>query len=374
MEVKDLTPGHFQALTMLQKDVFRSTEYPFPNQTKEICHLVDAFPKETLPAAAAWAAPNECRRFLDGCLESYCGSESLKSRYVCTSLLLTSLGEKPLKMLEAIGQEVRSLIIIGFEPHADVVENPWEKIVNSCPKLVALALYLEGVPKLETFPFDRLSNLTSLLIDLQDVTSWNPLCQLKIPPSLESFKLSGEIESIIEANAYELFRNLPAKGVILDLDFESDKKVEPSGILSGLWNMWGSDPIQAIFSNLNHCTDLSLGRKSAGGLNYVAKNIPHLKSLKVVYENHYPTIEEIQTLLARSTDLQTCGFEITLFGKNPAVEELGSYLEALNNLRNCNLKINLGGAYDKKLDNQIPERSQQDGLPMISFRFNSYLL
>ena len=197
---------------------------------------------------------------------------------------------------------------------------------------------------------------------------------MKIPPSLESIKLSGEIDHIIEANAYELFRNLPAKGVILDLDFESYKKVEPSGILSGLWNMWGSDPIQAIFSNLNHCTDLSVGRKSAGGLSYVAKNIPHLKSLKVVYENHYPTIEEIQTLLARSTDLQTCGFEITLFGKNPAVEELGSYLEALNNLRNCNLKINLGGAYDKKLDNQIPERSQQDGLPMISFRFNSYLL
>ena len=173
LDAQDLTPGHFQALTMLQKDVFRSTEYPFQNQTKEICHLVDAFPKETLPAAAAWAAPNECHRFLDRCLESYCGSESLKSRHRCTNLELTSLTEKPLKMLEVIGQEVSSLTIF-FEPHADVVENPWEKIVNSCPKLVALALYLEGVPKLETFPFDRLSNLTSLLILLQDATPGIP--------------------------------------------------------------------------------------------------------------------------------------------------------------------------------------------------------
>ncbi len=399
-EARSLPAAHFLALQQLQKGIFNDEHEPMKTRAAELRSLAPLFPEETLLTAASWALSVGCDSFFNKCSSRYCGKKMVKfeqNRY-SSQVRLSSFQPRPLRLLKAVGADC-SRLHIDVETDADGVENPWMQVAQACPNLHHLTLYLNSkVSSLESLPLAALKRLEWLTICPRDKSAWQGLRGLKIPTTIRRTYLFVDMQYLEEAPAFEFLRNLPPKGVLLNLNVEAlEKEAEQAGILASLWSSYvAADPVASLFSNLTHCKTLEIDAKKKDCLKYIVSSNHQLEELTLEYQDNCPNVSDIQSLVdpAPGSDfrpmmemasdseremlqvfqgphLKKCQIKIYLHGASKAREGMRDYLNRLAGLKRCGLRISLDGSYDKELDRIIKdfqEEPKNKDQPQVSIR------
>ena len=249
----------FLALEEIQKGVFGSDLTPLRTQAARIAFLMSLLQEDTLLAAARWAASINCHPLLNECSSVYCKEGKLKKFKGFNEIELFSIQSKPLEFLKAIGQNIRYLTLFTqTDPH--VAEGAWSKIVQACPRLHFLSLYISGkAPPLETFALSELPELQHLLIALKDMESWEAVRSLKIPPTLSKICILTDMTHIERTTPYEFFDRLPPTGVTLELKRSTPQQPPRRHFSQNLLEApVEMHPTKIRFPRLRQCTELSI--------------------------------------------------------------------------------------------------------------------
>ncbi len=366
-EKKNLTPSHFQALELLQKEVsiWERQRARLESIAAKFIPLADQFSKEMLQAVASWAVSVKAYDLADRCSSIYCGEKVLYlgKKHGSFSWKLSSLEAKPLEFLKAIGHGLESLDVKLENPQA--TEQPWVKFADACQTLPHLYLNLSGmIPPMETFPLSRLTKLSYLSIHPRDLESWEGLRSLKIPSNINSTSLFLDIRHIERVAPYEFFDNLPPKGVSLHLNDEL-RRVPAK-----------DDPLDILFSHLQHCTELEVQPTHCRP--EFARHARLLEVLKLEYfDFQLPSIDVFRELLEHAPNLKKCviksDFIISKYKDcSEIISRTNDFLEEFQTLENCNLHITITGSNENRVqelkDNVYPKQPDKRGKPEMCLK------
>ncbi|MBS0630150.1 MAG: hypothetical protein JSS30_08035 [Verrucomicrobia bacterium] len=370
-EAKTLPPAHFLALKQLQRGLLDEKHAPMKSQAYKLESLVPSLPHGTLMTAAAWALSVDCQSLFDKCSAKYCGSAKVQFKnynYHTSRLHLSSFESKPLRLLKVIGDECRKLWI-DVETDATDGKNPWAQVVEACPNLTHLSL-MGRAPMVETLPLSDLKKLEWLTISARDESAWEEFKKLKIPPTIPRIELLVSLEHLKEAKDFEIFKNLPSKGVRISLWSPKENK----GWFSSVWNLMSTDPVAILFSTLTHFKTLEVDGANIDSLNYIIKNNLNLEEVNLKYENERPYTQDIQTLVNRGA--KKCNIQIGYHDRSGR-NWIRNFLNYLDDLRGCNLEVSLytGQESDKDLREILNEYKKKDrvkGLPEVKVDISLY--
>lgn len=322
-EARALRPSHFQALRVLQTDVFDIPNVQMQTNAGHLRLVFGNVPEETFFAAVEWFSALRCGDLVIRCANFYCRTDTLILNIAkdYSSFCLNNVLTPPLlRILKAIGKDFTALQV-NVGSISDDIKNPCQQIVEACPNLRELTLHVNQPILLDAFPFEQLPQLKTLRVSAKNAICWQFLAELKVPPTIERVIVEGQIDDIEKAGAYPFFASLPSKGVCIDVDLQEQ-------------GMYRVDSAK-LFTHLSHCEELELGTKCVRDWDLNVRCLERLKKLKVFWKDMRPAIGQMTRL-----SIATYVFEISQASKfNTA------YFVDLQLLsKTCNIQLNFKGA------------------------------